>query len=350
MKANQKRVIIIGGGPAGLVAASNLTLLGHEVTILEKEKELGGKIRRWHKLFPDGKPAHEVVNALNNRVNSDIRVVTEARINEVIREGGEYVFKVNNHSIYSADAVLITVGYDLFDARRKEEYGYGIYDNVITSADLEYLFADDQPLLTKQHKKPRRIAFIHCVGSRDEKVGHEYCSSVCCVTGIKQAIEVKKHLPDSEVFMFYMDLRMYGRFFEDLYLQAQEKYHVQFIRGRLSEAAENPDGSLTLKADDTLAGSPLKMNVDMMVLLIGMEAASCTKQIGKMLKAEAGPDGFFYPYDSHIESNAGSVEGIFMAGCCTGPKSLEFTIADARSAALKIHKYLVHTPVAKMLN
>jgi heterodisulfide reductase subunit A len=350
MKTGQKRVIIIGGGPAGIVAASNLTLLGHEVTILEKEKQLGGKIRGWHKLFPDGRPAQEVVNLLNNKMTSTIRIVTEARINQIMRENGEFVIKVNNHSIYSADAVLLTIGYDLFDARRKEEYGYGIYDNVMTSAELEYLFANENPLLTKQGKKPKRIAFIHCVGSRDEKVGHEYCSSVCCVTGVKQAIEVKKHLPDSEIYMFYMDLRMYGRFFEDLYLQAQENYHIQFIRGRLSEAAENQDGSLTLRADDTLAGNPLKLNVDMMVLLIGMEAASCTKQLGKMLKVDTGPDGFFYPYDSHTESNAGFSDGVFMAGNCTGPKSLEFTIADARSAALKIHKYLVHMPVAKMLN
>ncbi len=350
MKTVHKSVIIVGGGPAGLVAASNLSLLGHEVTILEKEKKLGGKIRDWYKLFPDGRPAQEIVNLLNNRMTSTIRVITEAKINDIIREGGEFVFKVNNHSIYSADAVLLTVGYDLFDARRKEEYGYGIYDNVMTSAELEYLFADETPLLTKQNKKPKRIAFIHCVGSRDEKVGHEYCSSVCCATGVKQAIEVKKRLPDAEVFMFYMDLRMYGRFFEEMYLQAQEKYHVQFIRGRLSEASENPDGSLTLKADDTLAGNPIKMNVDMMVLLIGMEAASCTKQLGRLLKVETGPDGFFYPYDSHIESNAGFTDGVFMAGNCTGPKSLEFTIADARSAALKVHKYLVHTPVAKMLN
>lgn len=350
MKIDQKRIIIVGGGPAGLVAASNLSLLGHEVIILEKDKELGGKIRNWHTLFPDGKPAQEVVNLLNNKMTSNIRIVTEAQINTIIRENGEYVFRVNNHSIYSADAVLLTVGYDLFDASKKEEYGYGIYDNVISSAELETVFSDEAPLLTKQGKVPRKIAFIHCVGSRDEKVGNEYCSSVCCVTGVKQAIEVKKHHPDSEILMFYMDLRMYGRFFEDLYLKAQEKYHIQFIRGRLSEAAENPDGSLILKADDTLSGSPLKITVDMMVLLVGMVAPSCTKQLCKMLKVDMGSDGFFIPSDAHTESNSGCAEGVFMAGNCTGPKSLEFTIADARSAALKVHKYLVHTPVAKMLN
>jgi heterodisulfide reductase subunit A2 len=350
MKTDQKRVIVVGGGPAGLVAASNLALLGYNVTILEKEAELGGKIRKWHKLFPDGRPAQEVVNLLNNKMTSTIRIVTEATINNIIRENGEYVFKVNNNSLYSADAVLLTVGYDLFDARRKEEYGYGIYDNVITSAELECIFSDELPIRTKQNKKPGKIAFIHCVGSRDEKVGHEYCSSVCCVTGVKQAIEVKKQLPDSEIFMLYMDLRMYGRFFEDMYLEAQEKYHVQFIRGRLSEAAENPDGSLTLRADDTLAGNPLKLNVDMMVLLIGMEAPACTKQLSRMLKVETGSDGFFIPSDAHTESNSGCPDGVFIAGNCTGPKSLEFTIADARSAALKLHKYLVATPVAKMLN
>ncbi|NJO70443.1 MAG: CoB--CoM heterodisulfide reductase iron-sulfur subunit A family protein, partial [Bacteroidetes bacterium] len=104
-------------------------------------------------------------------------------------------------------------------------------------------------------KTPQRIGIVHCVGSRDEKAGNTYCSKVCCVTGVKQAIELKEQLPSSEIFNFYMDLRMYDRYFEDLYKEAQVKHHVQFIRGRLSEAFENPDGTVMIKIEDTLWGN-----------------------------------------------------------------------------------------------
>jgi heterodisulfide reductase subunit A2 len=122
----------------------------------------------------------------------------------------------------------------VFDATKKEEYGYGIYDNVITSADLEKLFLDSKLLVNPLGKTPKKIGLVHCVGSRDEKVGNVYCSKVCCVTAVKQAIEIKERLPESDVYCFYMDLRMYGMHFEALYKEAQEKYAVNFIRGRLS--------------------------------------------------------------------------------------------------------------------
>ena len=95
-----------------------------------------------------------------------------------------------------SDAVLVTSGFEPFDAEVKEEYGYNIYDNVVTSVDLEKLFKDNKPLLTAQKKVPQRIAYVHCVGSRDAKVGHTYCSKVCCITGVKQAIEVQKRIPN----------------------------------------------------------------------------------------------------------------------------------------------------------
>ena len=154
----------------------------------------------------------------------------------------------------TANAVLLTTGFDIFDAGRKEEYGYGIYDNVITSVELEEAFKSGMPLQTVQGGTPSRIGFIHCVGSRDEKAGNMHCSKVCCVTAVKQAIEVKEMFPSAEVFLFYMDLRMFGRHFEELYKEAQQKYGIQFIRARLSEAFENPDGTLQIRIEDTLAG------------------------------------------------------------------------------------------------
>ncbi len=350
MKTNNKHIAIIGGGPAGLEAADNLQTLGYDVTVLEKESVIGGKAVKWHQLFPDRMPAREVLAYLTNKLSSNVKIITNANIDKITPGNGKYEILYNKDQRINADAILITVGYDLFDARIKEEYGYGIYDNVITSVELENIFNEGGIIKTKQGKKPKRIAFIHCVGSRDEKAGYEYCSSVCCVTGVKQAIEIKEQLPETDVMMFYMDLRMHGRFYEDLYLEAQQKHHIQFIRGRLSEAAENQDGSLTLKADDTLAGSPIKVKADIMVLLVGFVPSACNESLSKMLNIQLGTDRFFAPCNTHIDTNSAQGSGIFVAGTCTGPKSLEYTLADARSAALKVHKYLVYAPVSEVLN
>jgi heterodisulfide reductase subunit A len=239
-----------------------------------------------------------------------------------------------------ARSIVIATGYDIFDARKKEEYGYGIYDNVITSAELETLFSEGKKITTRDGKTPKRIGFIHCVGSRDEKVGNRYCSKVCCVTGVKQAIEIREMLPECEVFSFYMDLRMYDRNFEELYYEAQQKWGVNFIRGRLSECAENPDHSLVLKTEDTLTGRPLKMTVDMMVLLAGFVPRPETKQLAHMLGLGIGSDGFLLSADEHFKDNCTAIPGVFIAGAVKGPACIVNTMADARATATEVGGYL----------
>jgi heterodisulfide reductase subunit A len=135
-----------------------------------------------------------------------------------------------------------------------------------------------------------------------------------------------------------MDLRMFDRHFEDLYKEAQMKYHVQFVRGRLSEAFENADGSIMIKVEDTLLGKPMKMNLDMVVLMVGMTAS--TQTFKEQLKLETGSDGFYLPADEHLKSVCSKQKGVFFAGTCTGPKTIENTITEARAAALEIAGFL----------
>jgi heterodisulfide reductase subunit A2 len=350
MKEPEKHIVIIGGGPAGIEAAEHLSELGYQISIIEKNTKIGGKLNDWHQLFPDHRPAREVLDHLLDKLPKSIKLYLNSEVTRTTAVNDKYLIEINGDQNIKCNSILITTGFDVFDARLKEEYGYGIYDNVITSADLEYWFKHRHDLTTKQGKSPRKIALINCVGSRDEKVGNLYCSSVCCVTGVKQAIELKQLVPDAEILMFYMDIRMYGRFYEDLYLEAQEKYHVQFIRGRLSELAELQDGSLVLKADDTLAGSPIKVQADIVVLLVGFVPALTSTFLSRMLNIDCAKDGFFAPCDTHTDRNSTGTSGIFMAGACTGPKNLENSMADARSAALKIHKYLVHHEVKNLVD
>jgi heterodisulfide reductase subunit A len=144
-----------------------------------------------------------------------------------------------------------------------------------------------------------------------------------------------------------MDMRMFGMNFEEMYKEAQEKYGINFIRGRLSEATENIDGQIVLKVEDTLIGRPLKMTADLLVLMVGFVPSEGTRKLGRMLNLDFEQSGFLSIADEHTQSNYTGKHGIFVAGTCTSPKTIQDTISDARSAAIQIAAYLKDQPVAK---
>lgn len=333
-------VIVIGAGVAGMTAASVLSETGIKVKLLEKEKQLGGHVGKWDRLFPTLRPASEVLDYLQKGINKNIEVLKEVTVTDIKRQGNEFTVYLKDKDPVTANAIILATGFDLFDAVKKEEYGYGIYDNVMTSADLEAIFREGKKVVTASGKTPRRIGIAHCVGSRDEKVGNLYCSKVCCVTGVKQAIEIKQILPGTEVYGFYMDLRMYDRNFEELYFEAQQKWGINFIRGRISECAENEDQSILIKTEDTLTGRPLKMTVDLLILLVGFLPSVETKRLASMLGLESGSDGFLLPKDGHVQDNHSSVPGIFLTGALKGPATIVNSIADARAAAVQVQLFL----------
>lgn len=341
MTNNTQHIIIIGGGPAGLEAASSLGAAGYRVTIFEKEEQTGGKLQLWYKLFPGFRNSGEVQNYLANgfKVNHP-EIITNAEVVSIIPENNHHKVILADGQSFKADVVLIATGFQVFTAEKKEEYGYKIYDNVITSVDLEAQLKSGNPVKTVAGATPQRIAFIHCVGSRDKKVGNIHCSRVCCITGVKQAIEMKEHLPDAEIFNFYMDMRMFGQNFEELYIEAQQKWGITFIRGRVSEIGENIDGSLQLKAEDTLSGRPMKMNFDLVVLLVGMVPASRTEAIGKSAGLDFTSGNFLASADTHTCQNETNTPGIFVTGTCREPLSIAETLTDARAATVRIISWL----------
>jgi heterodisulfide reductase subunit A len=336
----QKHIVVIGAGPAGLESSANLSNLGFRVTLVEKEEVTGGHLNKWHALFPSLASGKHTIEAIVKGLNPGIKIQTATKVTGI--EAVNDYFTVSGHNGWQekADAVVLTTGFQLFDSHRKEEYGYGIYENVITSADLEKQFASGKEFVNRQGKKPERVGFVHCVGSHDEKVNNLHCSKVCCITAVKQAIEVKQMIPEADVFCFYMDLRMFGRHYEELYKQAQEKYNIQFIRGRLSESTEDKDGNIIVKVEDTLLGKPLRIKVGLLVLMAGMEFPPATKALTNMLGLKNVSDGFIQPLDEVLHSNLTEIPGVFIAGTCSGPKSVSDTMADARSAALAVAEYL----------
>lgn len=333
-------VIIIGAGPAGCETAYQLAKAGETVELVEKEYETGGNLNNWYQLFPDRKSAKDLNQLLRQQTNhSNIHLHLGCEPGKINRKGEEFQVELSDGALLKGQALLIATGFRLFNARRKEEYGYGIYENVITSVELENYFTNHQ-ITTKDGRTPQRIGMIQCVGSRDEKICNFHCSKLCCITAVKQAIELRELLPETEILCFYMDMRMFGPGYEEMYREAQEKYNIKFVRGRLSEASENKDKQLIIKAEDTLVGKPIKMTLDLMVLMVGMEASDGSRQLSARLGLATAPNGFIRVKDPHIATNQTNQEGIFIAGCSSAPMNLTDTLTDARSAALAIKEYL----------
>ena len=321
-------------------SAAYLNAMGYDVSIIEKESKLGGHLLNWERLFPTKRLGSEVLSFLNKGISKNVHQFLNTDITGIKKKLKQFDVELTNGKKIEADAIIIATGYDLFNAAKKEEYGYGIYNNVITSAELEKMLLNGGKIKISGGTFPKRVGFIHCVGSRDEKVGNLYCSKVCCVTAVKQSTELKERYPDLEIFCFYMDMRMYGRGFEELYKESQEKYGVQFVRGRLSEACENKDGSILIKVEDTLAGRPLKMSVDLLVLMVGFVPSEGTRKIADMLTLNFDADGFISATDEHTMTNVSNIRGVFLAGTCTGPRTITNTITDARAAAAKVAGFL----------
>ncbi len=345
---NRYDLIIIGGGVAGMQAAITAAQGGLTAIILEKENELGGKVAHKNTLFPTFTDASEVINQLLDAINEcgddKLRVALSTKVVSIDSKNStvEYIATNSSSDIKSTitgGAILLANGYTLFDATLKQEYGYKVYNNVITSYELEEMMKKGK-VECVNGKKPSSIAFIHCVGSRDSMVGNEHCSRVCCVTGVKQAIELTQLIKGARVFNFYMDIRMFGNGYEEMYKVAQERNQVRFIRGRVSEISETIDGGLRLKAEDTLIARPLAMTVDMVVLLVGMCKADDNALFAKEAGLELRENGYFKSKDSFTRTVYSGVDNIFYAGCAESPKNVSESINQATIAALSVVKYL----------
>ncbi|KYH36261.1 MAG: disulfide reductase, partial [Candidatus Hecatellales archaeon B24] len=250
----------------------------------------------------------------------------------------------------TADAIIIATGIEAFDARLKENYGYGRYKNVVISPQIERMIVPTGPTKGKiirpgDGKEPKRFAFILCVGSRDEQVGNLYCSRVCCMYAIKEASFLKRRDPSRSIYLFYTDIRAFGKGFEEYYNEAQ-KVGVKFIRGRVAEIKENPEtGNLTVKAENTLTGEIVELEFDLIVLAVGLVANPGSTVIKECLKLPVDSYGFFTEAHPKLKPVETILDGVFICGCAAGPKDIPDSVAQAGAAAAKTMNLLAREAV-----
>jgi heterodisulfide reductase subunit A len=239
--------------------------------------------------------------------------------------------------------IVVATGYDIFDSRTKPYYGYGECENVINGLEFERLVSASGP--TEGHielngKEPKKVVFIQCVGSRD-KEGNEYCSRVCCMYTAKQAHMVRDKIPDSDLTIYYTDVRAFGKGFEEFYNRVQDE-NVKYRRRELEDQIE-----VVKKGDKAVVkakGHP-DIEADLVVLAVGLVPKEDVKELSRVLNISQSGDGFFLEAHPKLRPVDTFTDGIFLAGCCQGPKDIPDAVAQASGAAVRASEPLAQGKV-----
>ena len=236
--------------------------------------------------------------------------------------------------------IIVATGMGVYDPTQLDEYGYTRFENVITSMEFERLICGGGPteghlVRPSDHKTPKRIGFIQCVGSRTENRGYPYCSNVCCMNTVKDSLLIKEHDPEAEIFVFYMDIRAFGKGFEDLVRRSREA-GARYIRGIPGEIREDPaTKNLLVKVENTTTARVEEYELDMVVLSVGLEPKPDLKRLIGILNLSQTSDGFLMEAHPKLKPVDAPTPGIFFAGCVEAPKDIKDSVTQAGAAAAR---------------
>lgn len=234
-------------------------------------------------------------------------------------------------------SIIIATGWDIYEPF--EEYGYGLYENVINQAQLERMLAPNGPLgghvsRVSDDKEPEEIVFIQCVGSRDTE--RTYCSGVCCMLALKNAKLLKEEFPDANITICYIDMRTNEKGFEEYYQRAKES-DIRLVRGKVGEISEDKQTKgVKLRVYSSLTDEILNIEADLVVLSTAAVPSKGTEQIAKVLNLDVDKNGFLTESHFGLMPQETKAKGIFIAGFAQGPKDIAYTVSQARAAASKV--------------
>ncbi len=259
--------------------------------------------------------------------------------------------------------IILATGYKPFDAERDERYGYKKYPNVLTSLEFErlvnasgstggniYQRTQDKKgnwIFQPDGKSPESIAIIHCIGSRDENY-NKYCSKVCCMYSLKLAHLVVEKLPNAKVYEYYIDIRAFGKGYEEFYKRIDEE-GVNIIRGRTAQVEER-DGKLWIRSEDIIGGKITEQFVDMIVLAVGLEPREDADNVAEMAGIKQDKYGWFKEANYISEPIGTFTGGVSVAGVCQGPKDIPDTVAQASAAASRVLQSIMSGKISDSVN
>jgi heterodisulfide reductase subunit A len=418
-----RRALVIGGGVAGIQAALDLADSGYQVTLVEKDPSIGGRMAQIDKTFPTMDCSICILAPKMSEAgrHPNIELITLSEIEQVegyignftvtVRKKPRYVTDsctacgdcakvcpqvapdefnaglsmrravymtfaqavpsiyqidmdlcLNKHGIVACDkcfqacqrrcidysqkdqrltlevgTIIVATGMDVYDPTPLTEFGYRKFPNVITSLEFERLINAGGPsggslIRPSDRRIPKTVAFLQCIGSRSKR-SNIYCSNICCMNTIKDALLIKEHWPETKILVFYIDIRAFGKGFEDLFQRARRE-GVSFIRGVPGEIIEDPQShDLTLLGENTLLSKLYRYEVDMAILSVGIEPRKDSPLIQRLLNLSCGSDGFFLEAHPKLRPVDTPTGGIFLAGCAEGPKDIKDSVTQASAAA-----------------
>ena len=333
-----KPILVVGGGPAGLAAAHSLASVGQRAVLVEKENRLGGApiLSGYAKLVPSDEWAKDAIGAMVSRVENNplISVHKAASVAEFSGAPGAFQAKLSNGQTVEASAAVLCTGFTHFDSVNKPEWGFGTYPDVVTTAQVEQMISSGKGVrCPSDGRKPERVAILLCVGSRDRQIGREWCSKICCTVSSNIAMEIREELPDTHVYIYYMDIRTFGLYETKYYWRSQEEFKVKYIKSRIAEVTS--DGKrLIIKGEDTLVKRPITIPFDLVVHAIGMDPNVDNKLLAATFGIKLEPHGFIDKGSSYGNLGETTRAGVFVAGAATGPETIDDSIAQAKAAAM----------------
>lgn len=343
------QVVVMGGGIAGLTVAINLAQRGIAVTLVEREATLGGNARTVCCKAVNGVCQLCGGCLLRDRIAqaqalSNIQVLTNSTVSRVgARHAMPLQIMLGDGTEIAADAVVLATGFDHIDARSKGPYGYGILPAVTTGEEMERrLSGEGQWIYDGLGLK--KVAFIQCVGSRDEQAGRGYCSQVCCRYALRLARLLKQRIPDVQITIHKMDLQTSGRDICPTW-EAARKEGLRVIAGLPAVIRRAPDRptAVTFLYDDILAASITQETYDLVVLSTGIQPRADAAQVADLFGLDRDRYGFFA---TRVDECTTLVPGVFVAGCCAAPRSMAESVAHGQQAAEVCYDYLLATPGA----
>jgi len=327
--------LIIGGGVSGMKAALALADMGIKSIILEKEPELGGRLRHLHSMFPSDIKTKDIIDPLIKEVtkNKLITVMLDSELEDLEGYIGNYKGKIKQKGKKKEvefGTIIVATGFREIDL--KDKYQYGKNKNILSQTELE------TKLKNNDLKEPKNVVFINCAGAMDEE--RPYCCRVGCGVSIKNAKLVSQKFPKAKTYILYRDMRVFGKEEEEYYADVLKNYHVITIRYPGDKKPEiildkdNPkDGPVTVKVYDDLLKEEMTFPADLVVLTINTEGEVMTEKLKNMLKVPVDAAGFFIETHAKIKPLDFSTSGVYMCGAAHYPKNLVDSIAQAEGAA-----------------
>jgi heterodisulfide reductase subunit A len=354
--------LVIGGGIAGMTAALTLADQGFKVYLVEKEPELGGNIRRLHLLYPTMQETKALLEPTIKAVNANkhIEALTSTSLADVKGYVGNFKVTLDTKGEkkdIEVGTIIVACGATSYTPP-KGLYQYGVLPNIVTQLEMDGLLRNG-----KIEKAPERVVMIQCVGARKGEIravdlagfpksdtarllskilkakkeeGWPYCSKICCMNAIKNAILVKERFPETDVTILYGDVRVYKEY-EDFYSMAREKQvrFVKHIEEVPPEITQGPDGKMSVMAYDALSGREMHLPCDWVVLSTPMIPHKEEVILARMLKIPISSDGFLMEAHIKLRPVDTQMDGVFLAGAASGPKDVPESIISAKAAAAR---------------